>query len=183
MPATKKSRNWSEIKSVLSSKDKPELLSALADLYKLSEGNREFLHTRFAPSTSSLDSYKKIIQSSMYPDVRKNKPIQIAKGKKAITDYAKASGDKLGELDLMIYFVEMGNQFTVDIGDLYSAFYDSLLSVYEKAVERVKKLAPDQASDFKERLRKVMESGSGIGWGYADGLSDAYYTAWPDEEE
>lgn len=53
-------------------------------------------------------------------------------GRKAISDYKKASGDEVGVLDIMVYYVEMGTKFTLEYGDIYEEFYDSLESMFKK---------------------------------------------------
>src|SRR5262249_24337864 len=110
--------SWSDVKESLASLSTSELIRLIASLYGLSKGNRDFLHARFAVGNDPIGPYKKIIDDCMYPDVFKNKPIQISTAKKAISEYSKAIGDAKGEAELMTYFVECGNQFTVDYGDI-----------------------------------------------------------------
>ena len=118
----------------------------------------------------------------MYPDVMRNRPIQIAKAKRAISAYSKAAGTPLGEAELMTFFVECGNAFTVEFGDIDEGFYDALIRMYGRAVRRVLELpGPDQEA-FRRRLEEIVNSSSDIGWGYHDGLCDEYYGAFPDAE-
>jgi len=81
----------------------------------------------------------------------------------------------------MVTFVEYGNNFTVDCGDMDEAFYDSLNSMYRRVIEKVRRLPEDQQGGYKVRLKKIMTSASGIGWGYHDMLADDYYSAFPEE--
>ena len=99
------------------------------------------------------------------------------KAEKAIKDFAKATGNDESTLDLMIYFVECGNQFTLDYGDINEIFYDTLIAMYEKAIEYVLKMPQRKQLPFRERLEKIMESAEGIGWGYHDDLCHYYYEA------
>lgn len=118
----------------------------------------------------------------MHPDIYSNKPIQIAKAKKAISSYSKAVGDPLGVTELMVFFVECGNSFTVNFGDIDEGFYDSLNGMYRRAIQKVLSLPEEQRSVFRDRLEEIMTSSSGIGWGYHDMISDDYYSAFPEEE-
>ena len=77
----------------------------------------------------------------------------------------------------MIYYVECGNKFTLDYGDINEAFYDSLIEMYEKAVKAVCKLPKNKKEFFRKRLEKIMISADGIGWGYYDDLCHFYYEA------
>ncbi|EAQ74228.1 hypothetical protein WH5701_06341 [Synechococcus sp. WH 5701] len=129
-----------------------------------------------------LESYKKIVDECMYPDVHKNKPIQIARAKKAISDYSKAVGDALGEAELMTFFVEQGNALTIEYGDIDEGFYAALNLMYRRAIKKVCYL-PDASRDaFKVRLEAIMRSSAHIGWGYHDELRADYFRAFPEEK-
>ena len=181
--AKRKSSNpiWSHVKSAVVDLDQKQLLKLVADLYRFSKENQAFFHARFGVGDDPLAPYKKTINECMYPDVYRNKPIQISRAKKAISSYSKAVDDPLGEIQLMVFFVECGNNFTVSFGDIDEGFYDALNRMYRRAIQKVLSLPKEQQSGFKERLEKIMTSASGIGWGYHDMLSDDYYSAFPED--
>jgi hypothetical protein len=172
---------WSDVKPAVVDLNQKQLLKLVADLYRFSKDNRDFFHARFRIGDDPLAPYRKTIDECMYPDVYTNKPIQISKAKKAISSYSKAISDPLGEIELMVFFVECGNNFTVDFGDIDADFYDALNLMYQRAIQEVLSLPEEQRRDFKERLEKIMTSASGIGWGYYDMLCDDYYSAFPDD--
>ncbi len=105
---------------------------------------------------------------------------QISEAEEAISEYSKAAGDTRGEAELMIYFVESGHKFTLDWGDIDKYFYDSLLSMYDRAIKKVLSLPEQEQEDFRERLREICDTSSGIGWGYHDGLGDLYFAHFPE---
>jgi len=72
----------------------------------------------------------------MYPDVYSDKPFQISKTKGAIKRYSKAVRDLSGETELKTYFVECGNQFTVDYDDIDEEFYDASTSCSSRPLTR-----------------------------------------------
>lgn len=75
----------------------------------------------------------------------------------------------------MIYYVELGTEFTNTYGDVDLPFYNSLLSVFEKAVKACE--GDEQLHvQFSERLFDVVEDSDRVGWGYHDGLTDLYYS-------
>lgn len=182
--ADKKSneQTWSRVKAAMASMNEGQLVSLVADLYRLSKENQVFLHSRFSIGKDTLGPYKKIIEACMYPDIEKDKPIQISKAKKAISSYSKAVGDPRGEAELMTYFVECGNRFTVDFGDIDEAFYDALNRMYKRAINKVLTLQEEERREFRSRLEEIMISSSDIGWGYHDMLCDDYYEAFPENE-
>lgn len=169
---------WSAVKSAISDFDREALVALIQDLYALSPGNKRFIDARFGLGQDPAARYKKVIAECMCPDA--SRPLQISRAKKAIREYGKASGDVRGEVDLMIHFVECGNRFTLEYGDIDGKFYDSLLSMYARAVDAVMRLPNSGRESFRKRLRELTESSNGIGWGYHDGLCDAYYSAFPE---
>ncbi|MBL7178077.1 MAG: hypothetical protein ISS66_19810 [Desulfobacteraceae bacterium] len=159
-----------------------EILQLVRDLYQLSKTNKEFLHARFLVGDDPLKPYKDTIKDSMYPDVMRDKPLRISRAKRAISEYSKAADDLKGEAELMVFFVECGNRFTIELGDIDANFYDSLTLMYDKAIDMILSLKDEDQHQFKRRLKLIMDSSSGIGWGYHDELCDLYYDAFGDDE-
>lgn len=174
--------NWSAVKTAVLDLNRDALLVLIRDLYDLSQSNKHFVDARLRLGQDPLSPYKKIVAECMGPDAVRNHPVQISKAKIAISEYRKAASDVLAEIDLTIHFVECGNQFTLDYGDMDGPFYDSLLGMYARAVEAVVKLPEPQQEPFRKRLWELTESSDGIGWGYHDGLCDEYYSAFRTEQ-
>ena len=172
--ANKKKPTWKDVKSILIDKEKPELLKLIADLYSSSAENKSFIHSRYSVCGQTLEPYKSIISDSLYPDVYKNKPIRLSVGKKAIADYFKATKDKVGQLELMVQYLEAGNQFTVDFGDIDEQFYSSLESMFKRILTELKKQSADVQDKYFSRLEDVVFSARNIGWGYYDYISDIF---------
>jgi len=80
--------------------------------------NKDFLHARFSIGDDALTPYKKIIKEWLYPDIL-NEHVRILRATRAISDYSKAIRDAKGEAELLTYFVECGNKFTLDYGDRF----------------------------------------------------------------
>jgi hypothetical protein len=175
--------SWSGVKTALADFDRDALMALIRDLYGLSATNKHFVHARLGIGQDPLAEYKRIVSDCMYPDVYRNRPVQISRAKKAVSEYRRAASDIRGEIDLMIPFVECGNQFTLDYGDIDENFYDSLLSMYSGAVKAVVELPQSEQESFRERLRQLTESSNKIGWGYHDGLCEEYYRAFPEAED
>lgn len=178
----KKGPTWSDLKAELVNLDKKQLLKLVADLYRLSNENKTFLNSRFEVGDNPISLYKKIIEECMYPDIYSNKSIHISKAKKAISSYSKAVGNPVGETELMTYFVECGNKFTVNFGDIDGPFYDALNRMYRRTISKVLTLSEERQNEFKDRLESIMTSSSNIGWGYHDILCDDYYDAFPEDD-
>ncbi len=166
-----KKPNWSQVKAVLADQEPKELLKLLGDLYRLSKGNRVFIESRFLAGDEALEHYKKIIEDALYPDVYRNKPIRLSVGKKAISDYKKATNDTVGTLELIVHYLEQGNEFTAEYGDIDSQFYDSLCSMLDRILELLVDQSADVLDQYVPRLEQVVLRASGIGWGYHDYIS------------
>ena len=120
----------------------------------------------------------------MYPNIYSDKPVQvyISEAKKAISSYSKAIGDKIGEAELMTFFVEYGNSFTVDYGDMDEDFYYALESIVQAGYRQGVEPSAGTARRFQDRLRDIMTSSGNIGWGYHDTLRHDYYKAFPEDQ-
>jgi len=171
--------SWSAVKSAMSGFDREALFGLIRDLYGLSAANKQFVDARLGLGRDPLAHCKKVVAECIAPDAFSKRPIQIAQAKKAISDYRKAVGDTRGELELMVHFVECGNQFTLEYGDIDEGFYDALVHMYVRAARVTKGLPPPDQQPFRDRLRELTESSAGIGWGYHDGLCDAYESVFP----
>jgi len=169
--------SWSDVKKVISDMEHNEIVKLIRDLYQLSSTNKEFIYARFSIGDDPLKPYKEIIDDCMYPDVMRDKPIRISRAKRAISEYSKAAGDAVGEAELIVFFVECGNKFTLELGDIDERFYDSLTLMYDKAISKILSLDDEKKEQFRKRLKQIMDSSSGIGWGYHDELCDLYYDA------
>lgn len=174
-------QRWNEVRAALAVRRPAELLEAVRDLYGLSQENRDFLSARFMTSASRLEPYKETIDGAIYPAM--NEPIRISAARRAISQYTKATGDQAGTLELMVYFVERGNAFTVDVGDIDEGFYSSLESMFARVLDILKSGDSDLAARYLPRLRGVRDAANNIGWGYYDYLCDALGESFPNADE
>ena len=80
----------------------------------------------------------------------------------------------------MVFFLEQGNAFTVEYGDIDAGFYDALLAMARRAVQAICSLPKKIQEPYRERLAEVVRSSTRIGWGYHDELADIYRTTFLD---
>ena len=163
-------QTWSAVKPAVAKLSNNELLSLVGELYRLSKQNQSFLHARYGDAGAAMEDCKKIIAECLYPDVQRDRPLQVAKAKKAVADFCKAVVDPAAHAELMLFFLEQGNAFTVEYGDIDAGFYDALLAMGRQAVKAIGTLPKELQPPFQKRLSEVVRSSSGIGWGYHDGL-------------
>ena len=173
-------QTWSAVKSAASKLSQKELLGLIGELYRLSSQNKAFLHARFADQSIAMDEFKTIVSECLNPDVSRDRPLQVAKAKKAVADFCKAVADPIAHADLMVFFLEQGNAFTLEYGDIDAGFYSTLVAMARHAAEVICSLPIGLQEPLMERLGEVVRSSSGIGWGYHDDLADIYAAAFPD---
>ena len=157
MPKRKKKEPcWEDIKTAIDNLDTKQLKDLLRDFYQLSAENKDFFHTRFTTTGEDpLPKYKKIIQNSIHPSLEDHEPLEIKKANDAINRYSKAADNPIGEAELRIFYVECGNNFTMNYGDIDGDFYDALLDMYEYAIETVLEIPKEEQKAFQERLKKL----------------------------
>ena len=168
MASNKKKPTWAAVKAILNKKEKADLLKLVADLYSFSNENKSFINSRYFIGCETLKPYKRIISESLYPDVYNNEYVSLSTGRKAISDHFKATKDKVGQLELMMYYLEMGNKFTVDFGDIDESFYSSLESMLDRILNTLEKQSVEVQKQYLSRLEIVVESARDMGWGYDD---------------
>ena len=169
----KKEPTWQDVKAVLSKKDRDELLGLINGFYCLNTDNRTFVHTKYA-LTEPLLPYKKIITQAIGSDIMCDQTSALERAQDAISRYQRAVGDTNGVIELMLHYVECGNRFTIDYGDINEQFYDSMESVFIDVVKILRKAGEETINKFLPRLRKIVLKVKGIGWGYYDTLADVF---------
>ena len=94
----------------------------------------------------------------------------VAKAKKAITDYTKASGaaDRLAEL--MVFYCERASGFSCDVGLDDEAYLSALVRIFEQALKAVAILPESQRPALRTRLEMVRDCSHNIGFGVGDNM-------------
>lgn len=174
-----KIKKWAEIRRHLSLFKQNELLSLTGELYQLNDDNQYFLNARCSETTEeAIQPYKLQVKQFIAPEIHTgNERIQKAKAKKVIRNYWHATEDPYGKIDLMLYYVECGTDFTLSYGDIDEPFYNSLETVFAQAITEIKKLSHSFTEHFIHRLHAIVKAAELIGWGYGDMLKALYEDA------
>jgi hypothetical protein len=171
---TKQTASWKDVKGVLSEFSHEQLLVALQDVYKLNPATKSFFHSRFlggAGGVDHLEAYKKRIRRAISADPIR--PLRLGEARKAVNEFKKASGQLEDTLELMLYYVACGNDFTLAFGDITESFYSSLESMFYSIVQMlIKQKDAGLAQAWLPKLEREYNRVSDLGWGYADYLSE-----------
>ena len=105
--------------------------------------------------------------------------VNFIKAWKIISEYKIAKGDDRDLADLMIFYVETANHFTLNYGDMWEGFYEELEDMFDKVIKHIllMKEQNKEMADLQDRLRSIVLSTEGIGWGYHDALRSMYFAA------
>jgi hypothetical protein len=167
--ATKKvAPSWINVKARLAGLDRASLLGLVQDLYAASKDNQAFLHTRLHFGEDVLKPYTETIDRWLWPDVFKNQDTSVAKAKKAITDYKKASGTADGLAELMVLYCERASGFSCDVGLDDEAYLSALVRMFEQALKAVATLPETQRTALWTRLQTVRDCSHDIGYGVGE---------------
>ena len=74
----------------------------------------------------------------------------------------------------MIYYMEMGNQFTIDYGDIDEQFYLGLESMFNRILLKLEKQPTNIQKQYLPQLENIVYSVHNTGWGYYDYLSETF---------
>lgn len=166
-----------EVKSIFKDQTKEALLELLVESYKAVPELKEFITMKYANENTMeqiLEKYKNKVYDVFFPKSMRAQ-FKIGEAKKAVNDFTKMCSDEKNTIDLMLYYVEMGVEFTNTYGDIGESFYSSIESMYEAVIKVVNKQKDAEIFHiFQERLKVVVYNTSGIGWGFHDNLSDMY---------
>lgn len=160
-----------DIKKELRKLDKEKLVELVADLYKKNKSVKELLDFFVNPNEQELFSkYKDKVYEAFYP--KRGDRFRLSDGKRAISDFKKLDASKELLSELMLFYAEIGVEFTNEFGDIDEPFYNSVASVYSNALTLMDK--ENILDKFADRAKKIVDDTSGIGWGFHDELGDIY---------
>ena len=174
---SQKKPSWKDLKPIIEDLSSKEMLGLIRDLYNYCPENKEFFHVRFLAqeylNNNYLKPYKDRIRIAVCPTEPWKDVQKMSAGRKAISDFKKVKGDNLRDtLELMLYYVQCGNDFTLDFGDIDEPFYESMESMFSSIVKKlIQQKDPALTEEFMPKLEAEFERVDGeMGWGYPDAL-------------
>ena len=162
-----------DLKRYLKQRTHDELVADIATLFKKFDAVKEYYQIQLDETSTEeiVDRYKADIKQEFFP-ARGYGQARLSVARKAITDCKKVVASHQYIAELMLYYVEMGVAFTDAYGDINEPFYNSMESMYERAV---KLIAEHNLQDqFEVRCKKILRQTAGMGWGFPDALQTIY---------
>lgn len=168
-----------DLKKVLVEYDKKMLIGLISELYNKNKSVKEYLDYYLNPDEkASLKVYREKVREAFYP--KRGFGFKLALGKKAIIDFRKLKPSVDSLIDLMLYYVECGVEFTNDYGDINENYYLSLERAYRDSLDLIDKHS--LRDTFKDRALQIVHDSENIGWGFHDTLGDFYYEIYAGED-
>ena len=169
-----------DIKKELKKLDKDKLIDLVADLYKKNKSVKEFFDFYVNPDERKLfEKYRAKVFEAFYP--KRGYNYKLKDGKQAISDFKKLGISTELLADLMLCYVETGVKFTNDFGDINETFYKSLATTFVDSLTLMRK--ENLLDKFEDRVGKVVDDTSGIGWGFHDYLVQVWIDFYPTKDE
>jgi hypothetical protein len=173
-----------DLKKQLKQLDQKELIELVVDMFKSNKDVQNFLSSKFIGVEAIKELFQKSrkkIESEFFPD-RGNPKLRLAEAKKEITTFKKLTNDEKRTVDLMLYYVELGVDFTCAYGDISEGFYSSMIKMFDQVTIQCD-LDEELYKELSERLERVV-SRAPEGWGFQEFLLESYYTiGWVQEDD
>ena len=161
--------------SALNENDLRKLLSALCSANK----ENALLVDLYMNDNSVIESFRKKIDKSLNPD-----DFSFREVKHYLSVVKKFCNDLYLVAELHVYATEVGNDITMEYGDIDENYYNAMENLFEASCKLVTAMdAGEERDELQERLNEIVDDTDGIGWGYHDGLCDIYGTFFPMKED
>src|SRR5205085_4447849 len=120
-----------ELTQYLNSRSRDQLIAEIGEIFWKFDTVKDYYQTRLEPDGSKnvCDKYKSVIHDEFFPEKGDGRA-RLSIARKAVNDFKKVSTSKSARADLMLYYVEIGVEYTVTYGDINEAFYDSMERMY-----------------------------------------------------
>lgn len=166
-----------EVKNILKQQSRETLIELLVESYKTIPQLKEYITVKYSNKDTTqqiFEVYKNKVHDVFFPKSMKAQ-FKIGQARKAVNDFKKLCSDEKLLVNLMLYYVEMGVEFTNTYGDISDSFYSSIESMYKSVVNSINKHKNLEIFNiFRNRLKSVVDDTSGIGWGFHDILREYY---------
>ncbi|MPQ31223.1 hypothetical protein E4V42_07195 [Clostridium estertheticum] len=167
-----------ELKNILKKQSREEIIELLLDSYKASIQIKEYITAKYGENdkiNQILETYKNKIHDVFFPKSMRGQ-FKIGEAKKVVNCFKKLCSDEKLVIDIMLYYVEMGVEFTNKYGDINESFYNNVESMYESIVNSINEHNNSEIFGIlRKRLKAIVDDTSGIGWGFHDNLSSLYF--------
>lgn len=173
-----------QLKKELKTKTNEELVDIITDLTKALPAVKDYMTLKYAPESTQelVDEAKKKVRAEFFP-ARGYGEGKISVAKKIISEFKKISINSEPLIDIMLYYVEVCNEYTEAYGDIDAQFYYSAESMYDKVVQLINQNDKLVYQKFADRLVELATYAC-VAWGFRGSLYESFATIiWLNDEE
>ncbi len=162
-----------QLKKMLQSMDKPEIISLILEMYDTKKEIKEYLDYIVNPNEKEqFAKAKKVIENEYFP--AKGWPKErLSIAKKAISDFSKLKPSPELEAELLIFLVECGCRYTHEYGDISETFYIGMENNFRKALKFMEKNG--LLERFRPNAERCVKWSSPCGYGFANEIESMFY--------
>jgi hypothetical protein len=164
-----------QLKKHLQARSQEDLINEIVFLFSKFDAVKNYYQFQLVgePDEEIVGRYKSAIRRE-FSTGRTPGPARLSSARKIVNDYKKIAPSEASLIDLMLVYVEAGVNFTAAFGDIDEPFYNSMESMYQRALELIAK--GQLQEDFEVRCRKIVTATQSMGWGFYDNLNAMYGT-------
>lgn len=163
----------SQVKKLLSSMSKEDVINVVLELYDARKEARDYLDYYANPDeTSELEKFKKIVLKEFDDDISRNPQCRFSVCRKALSDFKKLtpSSDTLAEA--MVFYMERVYEFSFCAGDLWEQYYDSAISNFQSTLKFL--IKNNLLESMMPRIVQIMAWSWPCGYGFHDETGDSF---------
>ena len=171
----------SEVKKYLRAMEKEELVNEITELIKLYPAVKEYYAIILNPDAEKevLAKYKMTVENEFFPS-RGDGKLRHTLVNNAIQDFRKISQSPVNVASLMLYYPELGVEFTNAYGDIDEQFYVAISHGYSRALKYISENNLEET--FHDQASKIMENTDRVGWGFNEAMIGIYFEYYSDDE-
>ena len=163
----------SQVKKLLSSMSKEEVINVVMELYDARKEARDYLDYYANPNEKGeLEKFKKVVLKEFDDDISRNPKCRFSVCRKALSDFKKLapSSDTLAEA--MVFYVERVYEFSFNAGDLWEQYYDSAISNFRSTLRFL--IKNNMLESMIPRIVQIMAWSWPCGYGFHDETGDIF---------
>lgn len=163
-----------DLRKYLKQKTEKELIDEIVELFKSNKQVQEIYSVKVNPANEELilEEYKEKIAVHFFPN-RGMVGLDYRYLKHLISDFEKVALSDKNIVELLLYYAEIGVDFTNTYGDIDAKFYDNIAGIFERALHLIVKY--DLEELYYLKCRSIIDDSAGIGWGFGDWMVEMFY--------
>ena len=170
----------SQVKKLLSSMSKEEVINVVMELYDARKEARDYLDYYANPDESNeLEKFKMIVLKEFGDDGKHFPQCRFSVCRKALSDFKKLAPSEDTLAEAMVFYVERVYEFSFNAGDLWEQYYDSAISNFRSTLKFL--IKNNLIESMMPRIVQIMAWSWPCGYGFHDETDESFYELAPQQ--